>query len=246
MPTVNVQSFAEVALAHLEKISKKNEPVMRRLSSRLVSNVKRGRSLLVFGSGHSALFPLELYHRAGGASFILPLVAEFLLPTAGPPIVRRLERTSGVASSLLARAQPVKGEMLWIASQSGINSAGIDLALEAKERGLFTVAFTSIVHSQAVASRHLSKKRLFEITDEVVDLDGAVGDAAVPIASDLKAGPLSTLGSVFLGHSILVNACACLEKAKVRCTYSSVNTPEGERRNRDLEKKAQERDPLLR
>jgi uncharacterized phosphosugar-binding protein len=243
---LSIDSYAKVALPHLSSLLESNRAVMEKISARLVSDVAGGKSLLVFGSGHSSIFPMELYHRAGGPSFVLPIVADYLLPTAGPPIVRRLERMPEMALPLLSRAQPVKGEMLWIASQSGINSAGIELALDAKKRGLFTVAFTSRKHSAAVESRHPSKKRLFEVCDETVDLGGAVGDASVELAPGIFAGPLSTLGAVFLAHSILVLATSELESSGHRCVYTSVNTSEGERRNEDLEKVARNRDPLLR
>lgn len=243
---INVNSYASTLIPHLEQIVEKNEAVMTRISSRLVKDVKAGRSLLIFGSGHSGLFPLELYHRAGGASFIIPVVADYLLPIAGPPVIRILERTPGTANVLLNRARPKKGEMIWIASQSGINGAVVDFALAAKKLGLFTVAFSSVIHSSAVASRHPSGKRLFEVCDEVVDLGGRVGDAAVEIKKGLNAGPLSTMGCAMLGHSIIVSACAELERSGKRCVYTSVNTPEGEKRNKSIEKIAMERDPLLR
>lgn len=238
--------YAELGLKHLEKILQVNEPVMNRLVERLVHDVEEGKSLLIFGSGHSAIFPLELYHRAGGASFVIPLVGEYLMPTAGPSVIRVLERTPGVSVPLLLRAEPKPGEMVWIASQSGINAASVDMAIKAKEMGLFTVAFTSVVHSQCVSSRHPSGKRLFEICDLVVDLGGRVGDALVPLQDDLFAGPVSTLGSVFLGHSIVVEAIRKLETKGNRCVYTSVNTPTGEARNRAIEALAAKRDPLLR
>lgn len=243
---VHVGSYAEIALPHLAKAIQANKKTMERITKRLVHDVQAGRSLLVFGSGHSGLFPLELYHRAGGASFVIPVVADYLLPTAGPPVVRVLERTAGAATAVLNRVEPGNGEMIWISSQSGINGAVVDFALEAKKRGLHTVAFTSVVHSSSVPSRHSSGKRLFEVCDDVVDFGGYVGDACVKLGDDVAAGPLSTLTSVLLGHSILVAACAELEKQGTRCVYTSVNTPEGEARNKKLEKIAAKRDFLLR
>lgn len=136
--------------------------------------------------------------------------------------------------------------MIWIASQSGINSAVVDFALEARKRGLYAVAFTSVAHSSSVPSRHSSGKRLFEVCDDVIDFGGFTGDACVPVAQNISAGPLSTLTSVLLGHSILVGACAMLEKRGTRCIYTSVNTPEGEARNQKLEERARKRDFLLR
>lgn len=245
-PTITVKTYGETAAAHLSRIVEKNAPVMERLTDRLVEDVKAGKSLFAFGSGHAAIFTMELYHRAGGCSFLVPIFADYLLPTAGPPVVRVLERTPAAANTMLARAQTRPGEMIWIASQSGINAAVVDFALEAKRLGLYTVAFTSVEHSSSVESRHASKKRLFEVCDETVDLGGFRGDACLDIAEGVRAGPLSSLGSITLGHSILTAACARLEQQGIRCTYTSVNTPEGEQRNKDIEKKAMERDPLLR
>lgn len=246
MKKINVHTYSKTVLPHLEKLVTANEETMSKLVTKLVKDVVGGKSLLVFGSGHSSIFPLELYHRAGGASFVLPVVADFLLPTAGPSVVRVLERTPGVAQAVLARAEPKKGEMLWLASNSGINAAVVDLAISAKKLGMFTVAFTSLAHSKAVESRHTSGKRLFEVTDEVVDIGGVRGDAAVSISANMMAGPLSTMSTVMLGHSILIAAMAELEAKGHGCTYTSVNTPEGEARNRGLEKTAALRDPLLR
>lgn len=245
MSKIHVKSYGETAIPHLRDALERNAQVMERLALRLVTDVQSGKSLLVFGSGHSALFPLELYHRAGGASFVIPIVADYLMPQAGPPVVRVLERTPGVANMLLARSKPKAGEMIWLSSQSGINAAVVDLALEAKKQGLVPVAFTSVAHSSAVASRHPSGKRLFEVCDEVVDFGGVKGDACVDLGGGVTAGPLSTLTSVLLGHSILVAASAALEEKGVRCVYTSVNTPEGEARNRALEQVARERDILL-
>lgn len=241
-----VRSYSQTAIPHLTALIDRNEKVMERLAARIVEDVQAGRQLLVFGSGHSSVFAMELYHRAGGASFVLPLFGDYLLPTAGPPVVRVMERTPGAANVLLHRVEPKAGEMLWLCSQSGINAAVVDLALEARKKGLHTVAFTSVAHSSAVQSRHSSGKRLFEVCDETVDLHGSVGDASIEVAPGVKAGPLSTLGAVLLAQSIIVAATSELERRGVRCVYTSVNTPEGESRNRALEEAAAKRDFLLR
>ncbi len=243
---MDVLEYGKTAIPHLEKTLHANETVMKRVAAQLVQDVTEGKMLLVFGSGHSSVFPMELYHRAGGASFVLPIFGDFLLPTAGPPIVRVMERTPGAANALLARMEPQAGEMLWLCSQSGINSAIVDLAIEGKRRGMRTVAFTSRAHSANVASRHASGKRLFEVCDETVDLGGFVGDAAIALEGGTRTGPVSTLGAVLLGNSIIVAAVKELEKKGVRCVYTSVNTPEGEGRNKELEKQASKRDFLLR
>lgn len=245
MSKKSVKAYAAASIPLLEGLIEKNARTMERLADRIVEDVKKGRSLFVFGSGHSAIFPMELYHRAGGASFVVPVIADYLMPTAGPSVVRVLERTPGSATPILHRAQMKKGEMLWLSSQSGINGAVVDAALEAKKLGLYTVAFTSVEHSRSVASRHPSGKRLFEVCDATIDFGGRKGDALVDLGDETRAGPFSTLASVLAGHSILVAACSRLEAQGVRCVYTSVNTPEGEKRNRAMESKASKRDPKL-
>jgi len=242
----DVRTYSRIALPHLDNILSRNLKILEKISDRIIQDVQSNRSLFVFGSGHSTLFPLEIYHRAGGPSFMIPLVADFLLPSAGPSVVRFLERTPGSVQFLLDRVIPRPGEMLWLASQSGINPASVDLALEASRRKMFTVAFTSLAHSRTVKSRHPSGKKLYQVCDEVVDLGGAVGDAAIAVSGNVSVGPLSTLGSIFLAHSILTNAMAQLEHKGIRCVYASVNTSEGEVRNKKLEEVAKIRDILLR
>lgn len=243
---ITPKTFFEILSPQLSQSLERNLPTLEKLKELTVKNVQSGKSVFVFGSGHSGLWALELYHRAGGASFVVPVVADWLLPSAGPPVIRVLERTQGLSPILLKRADARRGEMIWISSQSGINAASVDMAMEAKSMGLHVVAFTSVIHSQSVSSRHSSKKRLFEVADDVVDLGGFVGDASVPIRDDLKAGALSNLTAVFLAQSILVPACAELESLGIPCVYTSVNTPEGEIRNRSIEQTAQVRDRLLR
>ena len=244
---VGVRTYAEAVFPLLYLSLEKNAALLETLADRLVDDVQGGRKLLVFGSGHSALFPMELYHRAGGASFVLPLVADYLLPSAGPSVVRVLERTPSAALPLLDRFGARPGEMLWLSSQSGINGASVELALEAKKRGIFTVAFTNVAHSRQVASRHPSGQRLFEVCDACVDIGGVLGDALVPVPrKDLKVGPASSLLTILLGHSVIVAAAARLEEQGISCVYTSVNTPAGDSKNRELEKEAAERDYLLR
>ncbi|MBU6374500.1 MAG: sugar isomerase domain-containing protein [Bdellovibrionales bacterium] len=242
------KSYSSEVLAHLSLQANKNKEVIAAITKKLVEAVVQDRFLFVSGSGHSAIFAMELYHRAGGPSFVIPVVDEKTLPVFGPAKARAAERTPDALLGALKRVGPKPGEMLWINSQSGINPAIVELALEAKRMGLETVAFTSVAHSSSGKSRHVSGKRLFEVCDHVVDLGGVSGDALVPVEGaprSVSVGPFSTLSAVFLAHMILGDASAQLERSGIACVYTSVNTPEGEARNREIEEKASLRDPRL-
>ena len=241
-----IELYSKTALPHLANILHLNRSLMEGLADRIVQDVKGGRSLFLSGSGHSALIPLELYHRAGGPSFVIPMVADFFLPIAGPSVVRLIERTEQSFGFLFDRIRPKEEEMLWIFSQSGVHPAVVEFAIEARRRRLYVVAFTSLTHSSQLSPQHTSGKKLFEVCEWVVDLGGALGDAAVTQEGVPAVGPLSTLAGVFLSHSILCSALIQLERSGIRCVYASVNTPDGGLRNRDLEIQAGARDPLVR
>jgi len=241
-------SYPELALSHLSRQLEQNRAVMDSIRDQLISIVSGGGYLMAAGSGHSAIFAMELYHRAGGASFVLPVVDETILPLFGPAKARAAERTPGALLPALARMKPRADEMIWINSQSGINAAIVELALEAKRLGLRTVAFTSLSHSQSGKSRHSSGKRLFEVCDHAVDLGGVSGDALIPVTGaprQVSVGPFSTLSAVFLANVILAETTSELERRGIPCVYTSVNTPDGEARNRELELQAAVRDPRL-
>lgn len=238
-PTIDYTTYARTALPHLESCLSANADVSDRVMAGLEKSVLAGGRLFVGGSGHSTLFGMELYHRAGGPSFVRPVTPDYLIPTvSGPSAVRVLERSEGTLSVALKQAGARAGEMFWLCSQSGINRAVVDAALVAKQMGLHVVAFTSRKHSLSVESRHASGKRLCEIADDVIDLQGTVGDAAIEIAPGVSAGPLSSLTSIFLAHSILLPVLSKIERSGRSVTYISVNTPEGERKNVALEKEA--------
>ncbi len=241
-----VTRYWSVVEAHAKATLKQNESKIIQQSELLVSKVKAGGSLFIFGSGHSSIFAFELYHRAGGASFVVPMVADFLMPTTGPHVVRNLERQEGLVPAFLRRFDLSSKDVVWVLSQSGINAASVDCATFAKAQGAHVVAFTSLSHSQQVSSRHSSGKKLYECAHDTVDLGGVRGDAAITLSSGVSIGPLSSLLAMTLGHTIVGLACETLESEGHSCVYTSVNTPEGESKNRLIEKQAGQRDSLLR
>ena len=94
-----------------------------------MADVAKGRSLFLYWQWSFGDFTQELYHRAGGASFIVPVAADYLLPTAGLPVVRVLSALR--CCSDLGEEQSREGRNDLIASQSGINGAVVECA-EAK------------------------------------------------------------------------------------------------------------------
>ncbi len=109
-------------------------------------------------------------------------------------LTSQLERVVGLGRELLAHSAAKAGDVLILTSTSGRNAVVIDMALLAREKGIKTIAITSLTYSDGVTSRHPSGKRLAELVDVVVDNGAPRGDAAVEITGfRQKVGPLSSV-----------------------------------------------------
>jgi uncharacterized phosphosugar-binding protein len=171
----------------------------------------------------------------------------FLSPLTSPKKSGRLERLSGLAAILLDYHEPRPDEVLIIVSNAGINPVSVELALEAKKRELTVIAITSLRHAQAVASRHPSGKRLFEVADLVIDNYGEAGDGALAFPGlAVKVGPTSLVAGAFIVNSIVCGVVTrFLAKALTPPVYLSANLPGGDEHNRQLEAKYKGRIKLL-
>lgn len=180
----------------------------------------------VGGSGHSHLLAEEVFYRAGGIAAAQAILDPDLMLHKGAERSTQLERVEGRAAKTLATYEMASGDVFFIASNSGRNSYPIELALSAHAVGVTTIALTCLKHSRAVTSRHSSGKRLFEVTNLVVDTHGAVGDAALPIPGrDEAMGPTSTIAGVYTLNAILAEAVATLtERGIYPDIYQSANT----------------------
>ena len=96
-----------------------------------------------------------------------------------------------------------------LASNSGRNAVPIEAARYAADRGLYTIAITSVSHSRAVPSRHGSGRRLMDVVDTVLDTHAPAGDGQLALASGEAYGPTSTILGAVLGHMLL---CLAIEE----------------------------------
>jgi uncharacterized phosphosugar-binding protein len=85
-------------------------------------------------------------------------------------------------------------DTMWIFSHSGINNVNIDVALEAKKKGMKVIAYGSAAEAKEKQTRHSSGKTIFDVADLGVDACAPIGDAAIPLKNHQdKVGPVSTM-----------------------------------------------------
>lgn len=154
-------------------------PVIRAVGGAIAETIRQGALLHIFGSGHSHMAAEEIFHRAGGLCGINAILDPAL--SGHGPFGTHLERLEGYVPVVLQQYDLRAGEPFIVVSNSGINAAPVEAALYGKEHGLVVTAVTSLAHSRAVASRHSSGKKLYEIADHVIDNCGPAGDALLEV-----------------------------------------------------------------
>jgi uncharacterized phosphosugar-binding protein len=132
-----------------------------------------------------------------------PILDPALSPATGLELARA-ERTEGRGATLLEGEDLRQGEVVLIASNSGVNAAPVEVALGCRERGLLVVALTNLEQAKATAPRHSSGARLHELADVVIDNRCPAGDAALTLASGDRVGPLTTV----VGAAVVAALCA--------------------------------------
>lgn len=164
----------------LERAAQTQTPVLLRVAERLADAVAADHLLYVFGAGHAGIIAEEMFYRAGGLMPVAPIFGPGLTPQVEPiTLGTDLERMPGYGRLLLDASHIAAGDVLIVHSNSGRNTVAIEVAEEARRRGVTVVALTSVAHSSAVPSRHPQGHKLMDVADYVIDNCGVVGDAAV-------------------------------------------------------------------
>lgn len=188
----------------IEKAAGQQEDKIQTLAERIAKSIGAGGVLHAFGTGHSHMLCEELFHRSGG---LVPVnaIVDINLTQWGSVNPSLLERMPGYAKLILAAHDLRAGEVLLVISNSGINPVTVEVAQEAKERGLFVAALTSAEAYRDVPSRHPSGLKLSDVAELVIDTGVPKGDGVVEVDPKLpKVGPASTVVTAALINAVLV------------------------------------------
>ncbi len=201
-----VKRYYSGLICLLEQAQTKQTETICRAGVAIAETIAKGGMIYTFGTGHSRFQAEEAYARAGGLAGITTIVEPRLF-MGEPKECTELERQEGLAKEILARYDLRPGDVLIVASNSGRNAVPIEMAAEARARGLLVIALTSMDHSRTLASRHHSGKRLYEVADIVLDSLSPLGDAMLTLTGlDKKIGPTSTVVGASLVNAMMIAA----------------------------------------
>ena len=241
------KSYLKNIYTLLERLENTQEEKIDQVAAVCAESIEKGGLLYFFGTGHSHMIAEEPFYRAGGLACVYPILETDLMLHEGASKSSGYERLEGLGNLVISNTGLGRGDVLFIASNSGRNCAVIDAALEAKKRGAITVAITSMNHTTQVASRHSSGLNLYQVCDYVLDNCGELGDASVELVGlGQKIAPTSSVLDITLVNLILVNTVELLlQKGIQPPVFMSANTDAGDEANQDVLKTYKSRIPKL-
>jgi len=228
----------------LDEVLKNEYKNIEKAAGIISESIKKDGIIHVFGCSHAGILAEEMFYRAGGLVVISPIFGQELMLNVRP-ITRTtaVERLHGYAGILLEGHNIQPQDIMIVSSNSGRNPVAIEMAMEAKKRGLTVIAVTSMEFSKAVTSRHESGKRLFEVADLTLDNKGVLGDALMEADGfEGKFGPSSNIVGCTILHSVMVQAIENLVSEGINPpVFTSANIDGAEEKNRILMEKYKNR-----
>lgn len=199
----------------------------------MAGSIEKERWVHTFGCGHATLPVEEMYPRIGGFVGFHPMIElplTFFTNIVGGMSVQQfvfLERVEGYGNEIMKGWNFHREDCMWIFSHTGINAVNIDVALEARSKGMKVIVYGSAGEAKGKKARHSSGKTLFDLADIVVDTCVPADDASVPLKGHIdKVGPVSTMAFITTVWMTVTTVAEILAERGVRLfIHPSHNMP---------------------
>lgn len=213
--------YVERMKAQIDTIAVSQEEQLKKGAEWVAKTIIDDRIVHTFGTGHSHMIGLEMAIRAGGLANVNAILDSSVLSFEGARRGAMIERLSGLADIVWGEYVFHPEDVMILISNSGRNALPIEMAMKAKSFGLKTIGITSLQQSKMYPSRHHSGKKLYEITDLVIDNCVPPGDVTMNIAGN-KSGPASSISGMLIINTITTEAMkmAAGEGAKLPVYFS--------------------------
>jgi len=219
------------------------EEAVKKAAAVIGESIMRDQVIHVIGpGGHSNMGVEEMFSRAGGFVCINAILDPGTNLSNGGPRSMRVERIPGYATAVLDsyRVGKTPNEVLLIINAYGINAMTIDCALEAKKRGVTSIAITSNSFADKLpkdhVARHPTGANLYQSVDVFINNHLPYGDAILEVEGcEQNMGATSTFCNCFAIHFLCVETAKYLvSKGYTPPIYRSGNMPGGDEFNQSM------------
>ena len=202
-------------------------------ASYCAQSIEKGRVIHAFGCGHSQIFPMEIFYRAGGLVPVNALLIPHLALFPKAKLSTMQERVEGFCGEYLALENTDADDTIIIISMSGRNAGVVDMALAAKKIGMKVVALVSKNFATSTTSRHSSGKNLMDVVDVVIDIKCVSGDAVLQIEGMEPSfcGTSTVLGVAVMEAIIAQTVENCVNDGFIPPVFVSSNLDKGDKIN---------------
>ena len=231
--------YYDVIKEQLEQQFTEEKDTIEDAAQYCAKSVLANRVIHVFGCGHSQMFAMEVFYRAGGLVPVNALLIPHLALFPKAKLSTLQERIEGISQQYLDLENTSSEDTMIIVSISGRNAGVVDMALAAKEKEMKVIALSSRQFGSAVTSRHSSGKTLQQVADVLIDIKCVAGDACLS-AEGMEAkfcGTSTVLGMAVMESIIARTVEVCVENGYIPPVYVSSNLDKGDAINAEYIKK---------
>jgi uncharacterized phosphosugar-binding protein len=203
--------YFQKTTALLEQLVESEIPAIEKAADICVESIANKGLVFLFGNGHSRMMCEEMTPRQGSLVGFFPLVEQSLSnhsATVGVNGLRAplyLENFEGYAAEIMKGFKFGPHDAFIVISTSGIRPVIVEMALEAKKRGLPVIGLLSKAHCSQSTPVHSSGKKLIDVADVVLDNKTPPGDCVLELEGlEWRTGPASTVTG-----SMIMNMLRC-------------------------------------
>jgi len=235
--SLEIDRYFSTVQGKIDQLAKANAAALDRAADLCAKALANKKVIHIYDTGH--IISHELINRTGGLVAYAHLSFDGVLdnrnlwrarnPGAAPTSDETLRTERALIDWLFGQRTLQAGDILIIGSVSGVGLRLVELALQARSRGLGVIAVTGPGFSGRLASKHPSGKRLYEVADVLLDNQAEYGDAFFSIPGiERKLCPISGISATLLMWSLTAGIVERLAGMGINPSiYESVNQPDG-------------------
>ena len=240
-----IEDYTGTVTGLMQTIAQEEADAILKAADLLSDKVVEGRLINIFGAGgHSAIAAMEIFWRAGGLAQVNAMFPAGTNIVSAEPTTAKV---TGLAPYILNFYDVYKDDVLILVNFYGLNIISVDVALEAKKRGVKLITVNAHKFAQKVPDdfiwRHPSKKNINDFADIAIDNHVPYPDAIlkVPEIPEEFAPTATTLTCFTLNLMMAETIRLIKEKGGTPEIWVSNNIPGCDEHNKPIHDKYRHR-----